>query len=259
MKPLVFAAITLLALTLSCAPVATSRPTVAVATAAATASLTPTSVTVPALKPTATFTPTPTPTVLALEQTPTPEVTASQAKAIWGGTIISDSSREYMANGKQVATCNTSWTAAFYLSIDPAGRVAGSGAAKLDSMKCSPLSRTGNTTQMNIKIDGTKDDSDLKLRLSIESIVPSISGDFGGYDLLFGSMACPPVQRTLSLPLTSPKRAQASLLFSGTMTGCAGSKDDAVSSNNLARIEYFAECSNLPPDLQMPEVEALCR
>lgn len=205
----------------------------------------------------ATLTPTPTRVIGATERTPSPE--AKSSKAIWGGVIASNGSRQYKSNGKIVNTCNTSWSTASTFSIDSAGRVVGYGTGNLASMQCSPLARSGNTTSKKIKVDGTKDTANLNLHLSVESFSPQISGEFGGYNLMFNTMTCPSSPRMLTVPLTSPTSAKGSLKFDGIMTGCGGSKDDTVSSDNVIELQFFAECDSRPPDLQNPEVDSLCQ
>lgn len=205
----------------------------------------------------ATLTPTPTRVIIAAERTPNAEAKAS--KAIWVGVIASTSSRQFVSNGKVVNACNTSWSTGLTLVIDSAGQVAGYGTGNLVSMQCSPLGRSGNTTSMNIKVDGTKDAANLNLHLSVKSITPPISGDFGGYGLLFNTMTCPGSPRTSIVPLTSPTAAKGSLKFNGVLTGCGGSKDDTVNSDNVIEVQFSAQCENRPTDLQNPEVDGLCQ
>jgi hypothetical protein len=43
------------------------------------------------------------------------------------------------------------------------------------------------------------------------------------------------------------------------MTGCAGSKDDIVNSDNVVEIKFFADCDKRPADMKNPEVDSLCQ
>ena len=112
---------------------------------------------------------------------------------------------------------------------------------------------------MKIKVGGTKDNTNLNLQLAIVGVTPQVSAEFGSYNLVFNTMTCPANQRTLVVPIKNPTSAEASLKFSGIMTGCAGSKDDTVNSDSVVRMGFFAECDKRPSDLQNPEVDSLCQ
>lgn len=275
MKRLSFAAVILLGLIISCAPAGSTQPITSPATAtfipsytptsiapativpSATQTFTPTSIALATILPSATWTPTPTGVIVAVGGTPSPEEVAP--KEIWGGLMSSDGSRQYMINGKLLNTCNTSWLTGLTFSIDSAGRIAGYGNGSLLTSQCSPHSHGGNTTGMDFKVDGTKDNSNLNLTLTTVDVTPQVSGEFGAFNLAFNTMTCPANKRTLVVPLTSPTSAEATLKFSGIMTGCAGSKDDIVNSSNVVKVQFFADCDKRPPDMQNSRVDELCK
>lgn len=199
---------------------------------------------VPGSKPT----PTPAGQTNALETTPTASAAQKKDWQVWQGSIVSQTSREYMINGSVVNSCQTDWETDFEFTIDPVGDIYGVGSAQLKSgPTCSPHPIPNNTNYLALTLQGRKDASAIHLGLGGTGVIrPMPSADFGGYFLLTSNGACPPVKQSLAIPLTGPSTAQAQLDLSGIMTGCAGSKDDLMRNQSQVSLEQIGKCSDNP-------------
>jgi hypothetical protein len=178
---------------------------------------------------------------------------------VWAGTILSQTSRQYMSDGSPVNTCETNWETNFLFTIDPVGNISGIGYADLtDGPTCSPHPISGNTTHMTISVSGRKDDSAIYLNVGVSEFEPMPSADFGGYILLNSNGACPPVAQSIEIPMTSPTTAQAQLNLNATMTGCAGSMGDQMSNQSQADLHFDFICSDNPFNPSDPEAQ-ICK
>jgi hypothetical protein len=181
---------------------------------------------------------------------------------IWAGTITSTTSRKFMnpGDGTQVNQCETDWILDLDFAVDSAGTVSGMGDANLSTgPTCSPVTITGNTTNMKVLLHGRKDQNAFYLDLGVNSFQPMPSGDFGGFMLLMNNGACPPVKHDNTIPLTSPTTAANQLNLSGTMTGCGGSAQDQVSNQSNVNLRYRFKCSEIPADMNDPLLKQLCQ
>ncbi len=193
------------------------------------------------------ITPTPTGQINAIEAgTPAPPVDKKNWQ-VWHGTIVSQTSRQFMSNGSLVDTCKTDWNTELVFTVNPSGTISGVGGADLTAgPQCTPLARPGNTTYMLLSVDGLKDAKAISLKLGVSEIQPMPSGDFGGYALLDTNGACPPVMQALTVPMTGAGAAHVELDLSAVMTGCAGSKDDRMSNQSQVSLELIGKCIDNP-------------
>lgn len=214
-----------------------------------------------ALIPTGSATATPTGQIGAVEVS-TPGLQGSKRDLqVWTGTITSQTTRQFFSNGSLVNTCNTDWVTDLDFAVDPVGDVLGSGSATLSPARtCSPRNNlVTNTQAMQITVTGKKGASAFDLLLGASAFEPAASGDFGGYFLLFNDGTCPAQRRSLSIPFSDPKAAEAQLDLTATMTGCGGSENDVMSNQSLVKLRYRFKCSEVPADLNDPTITSLCQ
>jgi hypothetical protein len=205
-------------------------------------------------------TPTPTSVIQAVELTPTAKSPATNEDILWKGTITSDTSRQYMANGAQVNFCTTNWVTDYLLRISPNGDVTGEGQGNLFGARtCTNNNMAPNITGFNIRIQGTKGSSQFLLQFLPGTPTTGSAGEFGGYNLLFLQAICPSFHRTLQLPLTGPDTVDTTLSFSVQMTGCGGSANDIMMSKNLVKMSVYLKCKDILASPSDQEAVALCK
>jgi hypothetical protein len=225
----------------------------------AVATLTPIAVST-AHAPLATSTSTPTSVIVAVERTPSP--VRQSASAIWQGTITSNTSRTYLSNGSEVMACSTDWVTDLTFVVDPTGGVSGHAeGALMPPRQCNVTKNlVPNLTAYKFAVSGQKTQSGFDLGLQMLSFSPGPpAGESGGYILLIAKGPCPGVPHTFQVPMTSAKTAEATLNYSDATLGCGGSKDDIFKSDNLVKLNFFAECSQRPTDLNDPQIDKLCQ
>ena len=200
---------------------------------------------------------TPTKVIFGTELTPG----TSKGVAIWQGTITSDTSRAYFSDGAQVNFCATQWTTDLTFVVNSAGNMSGHAEATLAAPRqCTNNNIVGNVSSYTFDISGQKTTSGFNIGFKITSVSPGPpDGEFGGYVLLMQEGPCLATPHDIQVPLTDDKTAEATLNYPGAKFGCGGSKDDILKSNNLVKLNYLAECSNIPASLNDPVIDRLCQ
>jgi hypothetical protein len=214
----------------------------------------------PQLNPGTTASPTPTPTQVigAIEASAPSPTSPAESGVIWEGTINSQTQRQYMANGALVNTCQTSWSTIIDYLVDGSGDIHGFGEANLASpASCSPHPLSGNTENFVLKVSGRVDNSHIFLNLSSDSYSPQPSAELGGYNLLFAQEICPPADRELQIPWDGSDAIVAQQSYQLTMSGCAGSSADTMTSDNQITLHKVGDCAN-QQGLSAPELGFLC-
>jgi hypothetical protein len=204
-------------------------------------------------------TPTPTPVIFAQELSATPPVNDG---AIWIGKVTSNTARQYMSQGKVLNTCTTDWVTDVTMLVDSSGHVTGDARGSLMTPRhCTLVTNLEpNLTGYTLKVGGVKTDKEFNIQFTLVSSTPAPpAGEFGGYSLLFAHASCDFSPRMIPVTLTSPTTAGASPLYSEVMTGCGGSKDDIMSSENSIEFSHSFDCKNKPSDLNDPEINKLCQ
>jgi hypothetical protein len=207
---------------------------------------------------TASPTPTPTQVIGAIEASAPSPTSPAESGVIWEGTINSQTQRQYMANGALVNTCQTSWSTIIDFLVDGSGDIHGIGEANLASpASCSPHPLSGNTENFVLKVSGRVDNSHIFLNLSSDSYSPQPSAELGGYNLLFAQEICPPADRELQIPWDGSDAIVAQQSYQLTMSGCAGSSADTMTSDNQITLHKVGDCAN-QQGLSAPELGFLC-
>ena len=198
----------------------------------------------------------------AVEITPTVETPTASEDHLWKGAIVSDTSREYVPNGEPPFNCSTGRTD-MYLRVSSNGLVRGKALGNLTMPRICTISTRmePNITQYPLRIDGTKDSQQFTLKFTSLYVGNGFSGEFGGYVGLFKQVTCPAAIRTLTFPLSGPGSVKTTLNLHETMTGCGGSTNDMMSSNNTIDMsDLNLNCKDVldAPD-KSPDLSELCK
>ncbi len=205
--------------------------------------------------------PTPTP-IFATEIAPPTAAAPAPGGVIWAGTITSDTSRQYVADGSPVNRCRTSWVIDLDFVVRPDGSVSGDGTATLTApVECTPHPLGGNVEGADVAVEGMSDSSSFTLRLTSSNWQPPGTAELAGFTLTFSTAPCSPTPapRSLVVPRTGDKAAQATINLSEVMTDCAGSSDDQLTDALGANLEARFACADVPADLGDAEITKLCR
>ncbi len=206
--------------------------------------------------PTPTFTPTP--VIGAVELTATPTSNANGG-VLWKGVIDSPTQRQYIHEGATVNNCTSDWTTTLYFVIKADEKLHGTGEAALSApARCTPHPVSVNTEKQTLSLDGNADQNSINLKIGVIDFSPNPSGDFGGYASLVSEAPCQGKLRNLVIPMTGSDAASAQLSLSADMTGCAGSTNDVMTSENQIMLNKIGDCADLPADVKSQPEAKLC-
>ena len=110
--------------------------------------------------------------------TATPTSSPSPVAVEWVGSLRSFTYHDFYVGGR----CTTRWRGNLRFTVDPAGRIVGTGIARLyGKLECDfPIAQT-QTRKVGLGITGRIRDGRLNLRMTQMSVDPTNSHDFGGF------------------------------------------------------------------------------